>query len=213
MQSLRKQLICLTAVALLSAASSQAAVVYFSGQNLPIPSTYAGISVNLETGSNGNALSGISGGAVNLYFGGENFSNDAEQAAPSAIFQPVRTSASNTGSLKNMAVNDVVDSTVNVSANLYGMGFGGSSSHIGPQFTAGTPGYMGFSLLINSGSDLVYGWMKVTFQDDGVTPGVIHEWAYESTPNSGILVGVVPEPGSLLLFGVGITGILLRRRR
>jgi len=206
-------LLCLFAIGFVACPTPcEAAIVYFAGQEIPIPNTYAGVSVNLETGSNDTVLAGVAGGAVNLYFGGESFSNDADQTAGSPIFQPIRTGTANTDSPQNMAVNDVVDSSANVPANLYGVGFGGSDGHIGTQFTAGTPGYIGFSLEL-ANNDLVYGWMRVTLQDDGVTPGLIHEWAYEDTPNTGIEVGAIPEPSGVLLLVTGLTTLALRRRR
>lgn len=41
---------------------ARAAIVYFPGQDIDIPNTYAGVSVDLETGSWTTALNGLSGG-------------------------------------------------------------------------------------------------------------------------------------------------------
>ena len=47
-----------------------------------------------------------------------------------------------------------------------------------------------------------YGWVHLvnTF---GIT-GYITEWAYETTPDTGLLAGVVPEPATSLLFVAGL---------
>ncbi|MFT5412030.1 MAG: hypothetical protein ACI9NC_004767, partial [Verrucomicrobiales bacterium] len=50
----------LAAVALLAAlaSSASAAIIYLPGQDIPIPTTFAGVSVNLETGATSTDLGG-----------------------------------------------------------------------------------------------------------------------------------------------------------
>ena len=43
--------------------------------------------------------------------------------------------------------------------------------------------------------------------------GVVNEWAYESTPNTPIVAGALPEPSRAMLLLLGIISILHRRRR
>ena len=207
----------MTLTILLPVGKGFGAIVFFgpnvipSWNEIPIPTTYAGVSVDLETGSSSNDLSGVSDGAVNLYFGGQSISNDAEAAGTTARFQPVRTGTGNTDAVSNMSPGTSVSA-----ADLYSVGYGNSTDHIpAGGFTAGTPGYIGFSLVLPSNGELVYGWMKVTMTNDGTTPGVIHEWAYNDTPNAPINVGegAIPEPSGVLMLAAGLGGIALRRRR
>lgn len=46
----------------------------------------------------------------------------------------------------------------------------------------------------------------------GALGGLVNSWAYETEPGKPIIVGIVPEPSSVMLVGTGIF-ILLRRRR
>lgn len=204
-----------TGLALLGEA--RGAIVYFPGEDIPLPNTYAGVSVDLETGNWSTALDGLAGGDANFFLGGARVSNDADASAVGASWQPVRTGTGNTDTI----VQVTGGMTIDLSTASYSTGFGASgqiNSHFGGAsgFTAGTPGYLGYSLIIddpsNPGNPLtVYGWALVTLENnDGV--GVLHEWAFEDT-GAAILVGAVPEPASLTLVGSLSVLLLLRRRR
>lgn len=72
--------------------------------------------------------------------------------------------------------------------------------------------YVGYRF--ESGADYLYGYAQVTADyDDGdnLTQLRLTRWAYEDTPNTGITIGVVPEPGMLWLLLVGAIGLALRR--
>jgi hypothetical protein len=192
---------------------ARAAIVHFPGQDIAIPNTYAGVSVDLETGSWSTALNGLPGGDANFFLGGARVSNDAYYLAATASWQPVRSGTGNTDAIVRLDVGTTID----VSTVFYSTGFGASgqiNSHMvgGPSgFSDGVPGYLGFSLIINNPTPLlVYGWARVTFQNnDGV--GILHEWAYEDT-GAAIQIAAVPEPRAALLGGLGLL-MLLRRRR
>jgi hypothetical protein len=82
-----------------------------------------------------------------------------------------------------------------------------------------TPPYSGFTAY--AGLDLYYdsahhyGWMRIS---DPYPPmfmaGEILDWAYESSPNTPILAGAVPEPGTLVWFGGAaiLLGVCGKRR-
>lgn len=204
------------ALALALSGVGHGAVVYF-GTPIQIPNTYAGVSVDLETGASSTGINGLSGGDANFYYGGAGISNDAYISASAATWQPVRVGTGNTDPVQKLGLN----TAVNENTASYSTGFGGSGGSVGSpsphmdgdstDFTGGIPGYLGFSLVIGpSGSETtVYGWARVTFEDN-TGAGTLHEWAYEDTGNE-ILVGV-PEPGMAMLGALGVL-VLLRRRR
>lgn len=188
------------------------AIVYFGAQDIPIPNTYAGVSVNLETVNWSNSLNGLTGGDANFFLGGSRVSNDADAGALTASWQPVRTGTGNTDAIRRLDLNTTID----LSTLSYSTGFGASgqiNSHMvgGPTgFSDGVSGYLGFSLII-SGNQTVYGWARVTLENnDGV--GVLHEWAFDNT-GAAIQVGAVPEPGLPTMIGSLGVLFLLRRRR
>jgi hypothetical protein len=196
---------------------ARAAIVYFQNQNIAIPNTYAGVSVDLETGLFSTSLDGLTGGDANFFLGGARVSNDADAAATIATWQPVRTGTGNTSAIKQL----VAGSAVDASTEFYSTGFGASgqiNSHLNgdpTDFVEGLPGYLGFSLVIddpgNPGNPLtVYGWARVTLENNDAV-GVLHEWAYENT-GAAIQVAAIPEPRAALLAGPSLLLVLYRRR-
>jgi len=196
---------------------ARGAIVYFSNQDIAIPNTYAGVSVDLETGTWSTSLDGLVGGDANFFLGGARVSNDAYAPSVGASWQPVRTGTENTDAIVRLDVGTTID----VSTASYSSGFGASgqiNSHMtggSTGFTSGEQGYIGFSLIIdnpgNPGNPLLaYGWALVTFQDnDGV--GTLHAWAYDDS-GAAIQVAAIPEAGAALIGGLGVL-MLLRRRR
>ena len=82
------------------------------------------------------------------------------------------------------------------------------------QFDNGETAYIGFRLqpgsfpVGNQPATTIYGWAKVTLQNDG-TPGNIEQWAWDPT---GAVV-TVPEPGTMTLAGLALAGLAMHRRR
>jgi len=186
---------------------AQGAILWFPRQEIPIPTTFEGVSVDLETGSTSVLAAGLTGGDVNFLLGGGAVTNDADQGASSPSWQPVRTGSSNVDPLRQLGIGDTVDSS---SSTATGFGASGDPNPHFPEFTPGTPGYVGFSIDLDNGNT-GYGWMKVTLQENNQAEGVIHEWAIEDSGNA-ILVGV-PEPSASLLAALALGGIFLRRKR
>jgi len=196
---------------------ARAAIVYFSGQDITIPNTYAGVSVDLETGIWSTELDGLAGGDANFFLGGARVSNDAYADSLTATWQPVRTGTGNTDAIVRLDVGTTIDVSTAFSS-----GFGASgqiNSHMTGEttgFTSGEQGYIGFSLIIddplNPGNPLlVYGWALVTLYDNN-NVGTLHAWAYDDS-GAAILVGAIPEPFTALLGGLGLLALLRRRRR
>ncbi len=187
------------------ASSASGAIIFFPGEEIPIPTTFEGVSVDFETAATTNAVDGAPGMDLNFVLGGEGVSNDADGTAATPSTQFVRTGTANTDPIDNLTFGTVVGP-----GSVYATDFGGSSAHIPTTFANGDQGYIGFEFEI-AGPTTAYGWARVTFQNDN-TPGVIHEWAYEDT-GAPIEVGAIPEPSLALLTSIGLAALALRRRR
>ena len=85
-------------------------------------------------------------------------------------------------------------------------------------FVGKTSGYIGFNLA-NNGNNY-YGWMYISspsgggLDGDAGTYGEVVNWAYQSSPNTAILAGAVPEPSTFALLALGgMAGIGFLRRK
>ena len=78
-------------------------------------------------------------------------------------------------------------------------------------FTGLPSAYIGFDLVENGNN--YYGWIQVSNPLEALYGNVV-DWACETTPNTPIMVGAVPEPSTyaLLLAGGGIFALWSRRR-
>ena len=190
------------------ASSAGAAIIYFPGQDIPIPTTFEGVTVNFETAATTNDLAGAPGMDLNFALGGEAVSNDADETAGAPQAQFVRTGTLSSDPIDNLTVG--VSVVGPGPGTVYASDFGGSTSHIPTTFANGTQGYIGFEFETSSAAT-AYGWALVTFQNDN-TPGVIHEWAYEDS-GAPILVGAIPEPSLPLLATIGLAALAFRRQR
>lgn len=182
---------------------ARAAIIYSGLQNIPIPTDFNGVFINVDTGAYG--ASAMTGWDINPFFGGAGIAN-------SPSFQPARTSTANDAPIVRLSFSDFVDAGLN-----YSTGFGGSGdpvSHLGTdpgQFTIGDFGYFAFQLTTDNNDGPYYGWMQAIFTDAS-TVGSIVDWAYEDT-GSPIAVGAAPEPSRSILLMLGFMGLLARRRR
>lgn len=207
-----KALLAVTLIALACTPFAQGAIAVFADQAIPIPNSFDGVFVDLETGTTDTAP--FSAADLNFFFGGAGISNDAGGVVATSQF--VR---SGTGFL-DMALNVPVGSTIgpepsvfSVSTADFSMGFGASGSpngHLGTdpgQFESGERGFLGFSVDLDSGTT-AYGVIEVTFTPN-MDGGMIRGWQYD---DSGAAVDVIPEPSTSLLLLLGI-GLCQRRRR
>jgi hypothetical protein len=222
---------------LLLATSAPAAVIYSGVVDIPIPTTFNGVYLDLAasptitTPPNGPPVIATdaytvgynqpAGWDVNFFFGGIGI-------AYSDTFQPfVDDPVGKRSQILNVTMGTVIV-TEATSRTLTTAAFGGSGrsnqssgdSHFDtpvldadPAYAAFTPGEQGYiAFVLNPGANEVYGWLRVTLDynlADG-SQGMVHDWAYSD--EAGFTVGQIPEPGAALLGGLGLL-MLLRRRR
>ena len=204
-------------ITLAGLASSPGAVILFANQNIPIPATFDGVYVDIDTGNTTTASGGGADYDINFFFGGEGISNDGYSAGTAPTLQLFGIDDDSTSDNFEAVVNLAPDGTQSVgptpTTGTFTTGFGGSGftdDHLGTgagQFEPGVKGFLGFSVQISGQTH--YGYFDVTLTNNG--PGTINGWAYESTPNTPIIV--IPEPSTGLLALASLTLLTLRRRR
>jgi hypothetical protein len=79
------------------------------------------------------------------------------------------------------------------------------------EFQQAGPGYVG--LHFESASGTHYAWIRVEMTGDTYNGITVTDWAYNDTDGASILVGQIPEPGSLGLLALGGAGLLAWRRK
>lgn len=148
-------------------------VLYFGLQNIPIPTNFDGVYLNIDTG--GTAFAESAGWDMNPAFGGAYVYNDES-------FQPARTGTGNEDAIIALGTG----ATVNASLN-YSTGFGASNTHLGNganQFSPGQEAYVGFSFTTDANAGPHFGWARVVFTANE-PGGVIKDWAYETSAPGG----------------------------
>lgn len=197
-----KALLTLGLTVLMLGSSSRAAVIYSGLQNIPIPTDFDGIYLDLDTAT--TSTSTITGWDINPFFGGVGI-------AASAAFQPARVGTGNMDTIIMFALNQVIDG----SYFFAGAQETGSADHLGSpgNFQSGVSGYLGFKFTTNSANGPYYGWMRLTLTAN-TSGALIQDWAWEDTGGS-ILAGVllVPEPTRAMLMLLGFAALLIHRRR
>lgn len=203
---------------MLAAGSAQAVIVYSGPLNLAIPNTTAGLYVNVLDGS---SFSGP-GTFPTVPGPGANFDFNLFGSTAWTLFSPTTSgqsnavpttsrgyvSASATGAALSLVQGTLID----------GSSIFNTGSPSAAALSTGAPVLFGFRFR-NEGPDLAstaddtvhYGWARVILSAG--TPGTLVDYAFESSPLTGIQAGVVPEPGTWLLMGLGLAGLLAARQR
>lgn len=212
------------AAAALAAASgaSQADVVYSGVVNLAIPNTTAGLYLNVLDGTTytgPNTFPALGGPGANYdinVFGSTAWSffspTSSGQSAPTVpTTSRGYVSATASGGVVGLSLGTLIDNSSIFNVN----------SPSGAAVSTGAPVIVGFRFrneganLATSADDTVhFGWMRL--QLTGGTPGTLIDYAFESTPLTGIgagLTAAVPEPATWLSMALGLAGLAAARRR
>lgn len=83
----------------------------------------------------------------------------------------------------------------------------------GTGYTWGDHFYVGYRVT-NAVSGYNYGYAELSVDFNVSTQRIqLHSWGYENTPDTPIMAGAVPEPGTFLLVLLGAVAAFFRRRR
>ena len=195
-----KKFLALLVLAMLP--SVKGAIVSSGQLNIPVPYTFAGVYVNIDTKltSFTQPIDFDSAPWINLDFGGVDIVNGDN-------LRPLMTGPD---VVLNLTLLSLVDA-----GSTFASGGSASTTHMGAapgQFQANVPGYVGFQFSLVPAGPTYYGWAEITTNDTGGS-GVIHQWAYENVANTGILVGTVPEPSGAAFVLLTISILAVWRRR
>jgi hypothetical protein len=195
---------------MLAASSAAAQIVHSGPVNLPIPLSLNGLYLNVVTGANnlpppGTGGTTVPGWDINLWSaGGLGF------FSPTGSGGVYVMEASSNSRMANLAPGTLIGGGSN-------FGSGSSTAANATQWTLNSSDNLfGFRFTNEATSTLHYGWGRISLGSSvtGVDR-MLMEYAFELTPGVAIPAGVVPEPGTYALMGLGLAGIALwaRRRR
>jgi len=186
--------------------AAQGAIIYSGVQNLAIPGAGAQLYINLVTGATSSAAASMADWDLAPYGGG--LRNQPSYAAVTVLL------GANTA---NLVLGTLIDASSNLGAST-----GGVQDVAIPPTTTGIIGFKfnpaslnGFTPAPN-GTPTNYGWLRLTTGTVGAGGGTVVDWAYESTPETGIAAGAtssIPEPSALACLALGALGLGSLRRR
>lgn len=133
-----------------------------------------------------------------------------------------------TSNNRNMQIRDAysgdvltADGTYYVKGFAEGETIGPASNSAGGYNLAATGGNYNFfdgdnlyiGVAFEIASQTHYGWVGFEIDSNNPLHGTIRDYAYESTPNTAITAGEVPEPATLAMLAAGAGALATRRRK
>lgn len=182
------------AAGLAAVPSAEAAIVYSGLVNVPIPTNVGGLYLDLTTGTTSTAA--FAGWDINPYY------------SASSMYSSAASSGTNP-QVSVVTLGGVVDSNLAVGTLVPGSLFMENNLARATNLAPGQTGIMGITFI--DAGNTYHGWVRMTRGNGG--PGTLVDYAYNDTPNTAILAGAVPEPGSLTMLALGAVGLTNWRRR
>lgn len=181
--------------------SAEAGIVYSGVVNINIPSTTAGVYLNVVTGVNAASPASVPGWDLNPWSssGLGMFSPGAPAGGVYVLSAPITAA--------NLAPGTLIDGAST---------FGSGSSANTANYNLGTSNNLvGFRFQNEANANQVhYGWMRISLAGTiNGQPRSIVEYAYEDVAGQGIGAGVIPTPGTMALLALGAIGLAGRRRK
>lgn len=182
-------------------ATSEADIVYSGPVSINIPSTTAGIYLNVVTGAFGTAA-GTPGWDVNPW-SSTSLSMFASTAINTALGGGVYVGTASPNNYFNLAMGTLISGASTFSGN--GTSTAAAST---PLNLNSSNNIIGFRFTNEATGAVNFGWMRISLSTtSGSQPRAIVEYAYENT-GAGIGAGVIPEPTTYALLGLVAAGAL-----
>lgn len=176
---------------------AEAAIISSGPVNINIPSTTAGVYLNVVTGANSAAPASAPGWDVNPW-----------SSSTLAFFNP---SAPAGGSYVTAATvpTNLAGGTLIDAASTYGAGNADASFVLNS-----SNNFVGFRFFNEADSQVHFGWMQISIGSSlSAQPRAIVAYAYEDQAGVGINAGAIPAPASAGLLVLGAAGLGTRRRK
>ncbi len=187
-------------------AISNADIVYSGAVSVNIPSTTAGVYLNVVTGVFSTSPAAAPGWDLNP-FSGTGLSFFAATPTASSGYINNFTGGTSATLVDNLPFNAPINGT---SGYTWATNSGGETTGTTAMVLNSSNNVFGFRFQNEANGNLVhFGWMRISLAaTSGAQPRAIVEYAWENVAGQSIGAGVVPEPTTFALLGVMAAGAL-----